>query len=170
MASGDLVMLITDVVAPSSDGAAPEQRIGASTPTEIFTMWAFLDSATNYLDFKFWLSPRYAGGGFTLLVPWLALAATTGVARWEAAIRRIADDAEDLDVSHSYDYNVVNATTASAAGEIAYDSILFTDGADSDGIVAGEWGWLRLRRVPGDSNDTMGETIFLFDAPIGKET
>lgn len=169
MATNDLVVLVTDISAPSVDGAYPDVRAGGSTPGEIFTVWAFIDTATSYLDLKFWLSTRYSGNGLTFILPWAATAATTGAVHWEAAIRRIADDAEDLDASHTYDYNSVNATTASAAGELDYATITFTDGADMDNLVAGEWAYLRIRRVPGDASDNLGEIALLFDA-IGKET
>jgi hypothetical protein len=101
------------------------------------------------------LSPQYGGGGLTVRIRWSATSATSNAVRWEAAFRRIDDDAEDVDTSHTYDYNGVTATTASASGEVDYTTITFTAGADMDSLAAGESFVLRLRRKADDAADTM---------------
>ena len=67
----------------------------------------------------------------------------------------VADDAEDLDTTaHTYDYNAVVATAPSAVGEVAYDNITFTNGADMDSVVAGDYFILRVTRDPTPSSGT----------------
>ncbi len=70
-------------------------------------------------------------------------------------MRRIQDDAEDIDASHTYDYNDVDDTAASASGELSYPTLAFTDGADMDSWAAGEVAIIRVRRNASHANDTM---------------
>jgi hypothetical protein len=99
----------------------------------------------------------------------MASSATSGVCRWGAAIRRLNDDAEDLDSAHTYDYNDTDDTAASASGELSYPTIAFTDGADMDSLADGETFILRVRRNASHANDTMtGDAELLM--PVGKET
>ncbi len=116
--------------------------------------WAFDDSSTEYVDALVRLGDNYGGGGLTLTLHWSS-GVTSGVAVLGAALRRIQDDAEDLDTSHTYNFNTVNATTASAAGEVGYADITFTDGADMDSLSAGELAILRVQRVGGNGSDTL---------------
>jgi hypothetical protein len=97
----------------------------------------------------------YDGGGLTITLVWSAASATTNVTRWGIGIRRVADDAEDIDGSHTYDYNDVDDTTASASGEVSYPTITFTDGADMDSWADGEIAIVRVRRNASHANDNM---------------
>jgi len=155
MASGDVVGYLVAVVPPATAYATPDARAGGSTPAESFPVWDFDDTTVESLDFHGVLSPQYGGGGLTVRIRWSATSATSNAVRWEAAFRRIEDDAEDVDTSHSYDYNGVTATTASASGEVDYTTITFTSGADMDSLAAGESFVLRLRRKADDAADNM---------------
>lgn len=107
------------------------------------------------MDYLCRLSNDYAGGGLTFTLPWSATSATSGVCRWGIAIRAFPDDTEDADGSHSYDFNDVDDTAASASGELSYPTITFTNGADMDSWAAGELAIVRVRRNASHANDTM---------------
>lgn len=96
MASGQVVVQILDIMPPAATFAALTVRAGGSTPAERVLVWAFDASTIEYLDFKCYLLPNYAGGGITFTLPWSAASATSNATRWGIAIRRVQDDAEDI--------------------------------------------------------------------------
>jgi len=170
MASGDIVGIIGHVVQPAATYAAFDTRPGGSTPAEAVPVYDFDDTTEEYIDIPCRLE-GYDGGGLTLTFDWSATAATSGDARWRAAIRRIADDAEDVDTAHTYDFNEVNDTAASVSGERSRVSIPFTDGADMDSLADGEDFILRIARESGDAGDTMvGDAELWADSIVIKET
>lgn len=170
MASGDVVVLVSEVIPPATLFGVFSTRAGGSTPAEQVPIWYFDAATAWYLDFYCFLK-GYAGGGLTFTIPWMAATATTGVSRFGLAIRRIQDDAEDLDTSQTYDFNEVDATTANVSGEVAYDTITFTSGADMDSLANGEAFILRFYRNAAHANDTMaGNAQLLASQLIGAET
>jgi hypothetical protein len=170
MATGQIVAQVLRANPPATLYATPDSRAGGSTPAENVPVWDFDDTTAEFMDFLCYLSASYAGGGLTIVLPWSATSATTGDVLWQAAIRRVADDAEDVDTAHTYDYNSASADTApSASGEISYPTIAFTSGADMDSLAAGEVFILRVKRLPTDAADTMAGDAELW-LPIVKET
>ncbi len=171
MASGDPILEVLEVLPPGSSAAGLRFLTGGATPAERVPVWLFDDTSVEYLDFLCRLSDKYAGGGLTLTLPWSATSATSGAVVWGAAIRRLTDDAEDFDTTaHSYDFNDASAVTApSAVGELSYDTITFTDGADMDSLAAGELCIVRVRRDPTNGSDNMSGDAELW-ALSGKET
>ena len=155
MASGDTVGIILAVVPPATTYATPDARAGGSTPAESFPVWDFDDTTAEHLDLHGILATGYGGGGLTVRIRWMATSATTGNVQWQAAFRRINDDAEDVDTSQTYDYNSTTVTTATASGEVDYATITFTSGADMDSLAAGESFVLRIKRNAADAADTM---------------
>lgn len=153
MASGQIMTLI-EMPSPTTSFAPLSVRTGGSSPAENMPCWLFDQSAIEYKDFWVYLS-NYGGGGLTLTIPWAAVSATTGVVRWSAALRAIPDDTEDVDVAQTYDFNDTDATTATASGELAYDTVTFTNGADMDSIANNQVGILRIRRNASHANDTL---------------
>ena len=155
MASGQVVGLIYQVIPPAATYATPSRRAGGSTPAENFPVWLFDPGTAEHLDFYGQMTGAYSGGGITVQIKWSA-DATSGNCEWQAAFRRVADDAEDVDVSHTYDFNSLIVTPASVAGEVKYSAITFTNGADMDSVVAGDMFVLRIKRDAADvTNDTM---------------
>ncbi len=152
MASGQIFGLF--YTPPATTYATLDTRAGGSTPAEAFPVLDFDDTTAEYADFYGFLQ-GYGSGGLTLKLPWSATSATSGDVVWGAAIRRIADDAEDIDTSQTYDFNTVTDTTASASGECSIPSITFTDGADMDSLANGEPFILRIYRNAGSGSDTM---------------
>lgn len=168
MASGALVLQHqTWQPLTGTSGAYPSHIAGGSTPNERYRVWTFPDAAARYLDVLVALK-GYAGGGLTLRIGWSSLA-TTNNAVWQCAFRRIADDADDMDTSHTYDFNTVTATTASAVNELSYDNITFTDGVDMDSFADNEMAILRILRDPAHASDSLANTAYLWGI-FGYET
>jgi hypothetical protein len=146
MASGDVVGIIQAVMPPAANSATPDVRTGGSTPGEQFVVWDFDASADEYMDYLVSLQ-GYAGGGLTVTMPW---SASTGVAaltcQMGLAVRALVDDAEDVDSSHTYLFNTVIDVAPSAAGEVTYPTVTFTDGADMDSWADGQLAIVRARR------------------------
>lgn len=153
MASGDAVLIVYRSMTLGANGATPEILDGGSTIVEKIDVWQFDDTAVEYLDFLVALE-GYEGGGLTIKLKWSAEAAVNEC-EWEVAFRRFADDAEDLDSSHTYLFNAVTATAPSAINEVSYDDITFTDGADMDSFADGEIAVMRLRRNATSGNDDL---------------
>lgn len=163
MASGDTLCIFTarDGVPTATAGATHGILAGAATPAEGVPTLAFDAATDESVDFLGILPRAYGGGGLTLTLHW-ASTATSGAVVWNAAFRRIADDAEDINTTaHSYDYNAVTATTASAAGEVDYATITFTNGADMDSLAVGELFVLRINRDADNGSDDMAGDALL---------
>ena len=169
MASGDVVGFILDVLPLAASQAAPDRRAGGSTPAEQVRVWDFDAATDEFLDYKVALE-GYDGGGLTITLVWTASTAEgSGNVIWNVAIRRMADDAEDIDTSHTYDFNSVTAGAPSASGEVGYDNVTFTDGADMDSWADGEVAIVRVRRDADNASDTMAGDAELWGIVV-KET
>lgn len=149
MASGNTLLILTPqaAVPPATLGATFDTIAGTSTPAEAVPVLDFDDTTVEYADFYGVMPRNYAGGGLTLTIVWSAAAATNkGI--WSAAFRRVEDDGEDLDTTaFTYDYNTTgDIDPASVVGEVAYDTITFTDGADMDSVAVGDYFILRVKR------------------------
>ena len=173
MASGDTLLILTpqDYVPPATIYATLDFMVGTSTPAENIPVLDFDDTTQEYADFYLAMPAAYSGGGITLTVVFSAAETSTDVIAWQAAFRRVADDAEDLDTTaHTYQYNEVIATAPSVVGEVAYDDITFTNGADMDSVVAGDYFILRVTRDPTPSSGTDVTGDGSLHALIMKET
>lgn len=168
MASGSPVVQIIAEMFPGANFPQPTRRVGGSTPAEGIRVLAFDAAAIEYMDYLCELV-GYAGGGLTISFKSSAATATTGVTRWGIAFRRDADDAEDVDTAQTYDFNELDVTAPSASGEITYDNITFTDGADMDSLANGDTFIMRVRRNASHANDTMTGDAELWSI-VGKET
>lgn len=169
MASNDVVGQIWRILQPATLFATLDARAGGSTPAENYTVYDFDDTTAEYLDYLCYLGPNYAGGGLTITLPWTATSATSNAVVWRAAIRRL-NTSEDVDASHSYDFNSASASSAPATnGQPVYPTVAFTSGADMDSLVAGEMFILRVGRLPTDAGDTMTGDAELW-LPVIRET
>ncbi len=166
MASGDTLLILTPFhnSPPATLYATFDTLTGAATPAESVPVLDFDDTTAEYADFYCVLPTTYAGGGLTVILGYSTVD-TTDVVDWECAIRRVADDAEDLDTTaHSYDFNGVVDTAPSVIGEVAYATITFTSGADMDSLAAGEYFILRVTRdpTPDSGTDVTGDASLHF--------
>ena len=168
MASGDPVVEVVSILPPETLFGRPDRRLGGSTPKENVRLYDFDPTTIWYLDFICRLH-GYGGGGLTFNLDWSASTATTGETRWGIGIRRFQVDAEDLDAAHTYDYNDVDDTAPSLAGEVVTAVITFTNGADMDSWADGELGIVRVRRNASHANDDMAGDAELWNL-FGKET
>jgi hypothetical protein len=150
--SGTVIARVIREMPPASTAASHTIIAGTSSPAENIPVLAFDDTTTEYMDFLCELSPQYSGGGLTVRIAWTTASATTNVCRWQIGIRAMPDDAEDLDTTvfdysaAGYTNNNLEATAPSAAGEVVYDNIAITNGANMDSLAAGEMFILRIRR------------------------
>lgn len=160
---------ILAIMPPATLAPALDVRPGGSTPAEQVKLYDFDDTTIEYLDLLCRMSDSYTGNGLTFDFGWSATSATSGDVEWEAAIRRIADDAEDIDGAHTYLFNAVTSTAPSASGEISNDVITFTNGADMDSVAAGENFILRMRRNAA-ADDLVGDAELWAGLMVGSET
>jgi hypothetical protein len=158
MASGDSLLLFPAAagVAPGATFATFDILVGASTPAESVLILDFDDTTQEYIDFYGVMPQHYSSTtGVTLKLFYSAAEAATDVVEWQAAFRRVADDAEDLDTTaHTYVFNATVDTAPSVVGEVGVATITFTDGADMDSVVAGDYFILRVSRDPSPSSGT----------------
>lgn len=148
MASGDTLLILRpgNGTPTATLSAGLSSIAGASTPAERFTVLAYDDTTVEHWDFELTMPQSYGGGGITLVFK-SGGAAASGNYVLSAAFRRVEDDTDDLDTSsHTYDYNDTSAITApSVIGEVGYDSLTFSSGADMDSVAAGDMFVLRVR-------------------------
>jgi len=152
MASGDTLCTFfpADGEPPSSNYATPDTRNGV-------LVLDFDDTTQESMEFAGFMPRHYAGGGITITLGWMATDTTVTPHNcvWEAAFKSVSDDADDLDSKAFAAVNHTGAVAeASASGEVAYDTITFTDGADMDSVAAGEYFRLIVARDSDDTNAT----------------
>lgn len=151
-------------VQPATTFATEDVRAGTSTPAENFPVYAFDASTDEYLDFLCRLHPNYvSGSGINVRLPWTSASATSGATLWGVGVHAFVDDADDMDGSHSFTFVHSGCTAPSAAGEIVYDTIGLSSGANMDSMSAGEVFWLRVYR---DANGTNGTDDMTGDAQL----
>ena len=159
MASGDSLVVFIPQQAefPDADFATLDTILTASAdePDHVMPVLDFDPGTTEeYCYFRGFMPRHYGNGGLTVTIGWSS-DATTGVCRWALAFKSVTDDADDLDTKQFAAPNTVDATTASAAGEVDYATITFTNGADMDSVAAGEYFILEVSRNSSNANDTL---------------
>lgn len=142
MASGDTLAIFTalDNTPPASNGATFDTR--NAHPVLDF------DATTDEEAVFSMVMPRnYDGGGVTVRSGAMASTATSGTYVLQGAFERHQDDTDDLDSDGFASFQSSGAITApSDSGEVGYDDITFTDGAQMDSVAAGESFRLKIRR------------------------
>jgi len=169
MASGDaLFQLDPDSGMPPVGNAATLNSVSAVVTTDdnsLVRVLAFDGGSTDeFMDWRVVLPDSYAGTtGLTFTFIWSAATATSGEVVWGISIRRVDDDAHDLDTTFAYAYNESGAVTApNLLNEVGYDDITFTDGTDMDDWAVGEMAIIRVRREASDTtNDDMAGDAYL---------
>ena len=117
------------------------------------------DAAADETAYFSSVMPRnYAGTtGLTVTIHWSATSATSGTCVWDVAFEAQPDDTFDLDADGFAAIQTVSATTATATGELAYDVITFTDGAQMDSVAVGESFRMSVMRNIDPSDDMAGD-------------
>lgn len=101
------------------------------------------------------LPRHYDGGGVTVMLVWMADGVVVNEVVWDAQFERHADDAFDLDGDGFAAVQSVTATAPSVDGEVSYDDIAFTNGAEMDSLAAGESFRLKIRRDADNGADDL---------------
>ena len=125
-----------------------------------------LDADATTDETVYWeafLPAHYAGGGLTCNIAWMATSATTGTARFEAAIERHDDEVTDLDADSFATANSAGGAAPATSGAVEYTAITFTNGAQMDSLAVGEHFRFLLRR---DADGTTGTDDMTGDAEI----
>ena len=171
MASGDILWVCEPLAgqAPDTNPAGLAWIAGASNHQ--IPVLTYDASTQEYMDFKCFMPAHYDGGGCTLTLVWSAdQTATTDNVKWDAQFKRIQDDAESQDTAAYATEQTVTAVEPTATGEVAYDDITFTDGAQMDSTAAGEGFYLRISRDSADAADTLETNDVELHLAILKET
>lgn len=150
MASGDSICIFT----PQQNEPTASAFATFDTRNAIAVL-DFDDTTDESAVFGGVLPRNYAGGGLTVTIIWMATSATTAEVRWDVQIERHQDDTDDLDADTFAAVQSVTATTASASGEPAYDTIAFTSGAQMDSLAAAESFRLKITRDANHADDDM---------------
>ncbi len=158
MSSGDALCVwrALDNEPPDADYATLDTILTASAdePDDVVPVLDFDPGATQeYSAFSAVMPEHYGGGGLTLTLMW-ASDATTGNVKWDAAFKSFTVDADDLDSKAYAAIQTATEATASAAGEIQYTDIAFTN-AQIDGLLKNEYFRLTITRDSADGADTM---------------
>lgn len=150
MASGDMLAVVTALAnePPSSNYATLVQRNG-------HWLLAFDAGTDESAVFTLVMPDHYGGNGIDVSLRWAAATATSGNCIWDVAIERINDDVQDIDSDSFAAANSVTAAAASASGELSYDSVTFSDGADMDSVAAGDVYRIKITRDADNASDTM---------------
>lgn len=154
MASGDLLAVYTalDVQFRASASATLDSR-------NEHPVLDFDAAVTEEAVFPFVMPPHYGGGGVTVTVAWMSSTVAGGAAgpRWEGDWERHQDDAFDLDADGFVGGTLqgVSPDPPSLSGEVSYDDITFTDGAQIDSLAVNESGRFKLVRNHDHADDTM---------------
>lgn len=158
MASGDTLIVLTpqSCTPPETVPATLDVIQGAdSVSKESFPVLDFDAAQDEYMDWFCVMPENYGGGGITATIVWAAISDQSNACQFEAALRAIEDDTEDIDTTdHAYSYQVVAASPAGTAGEVSHDDITFTDGAQMDNVNTGDYFVFRLMRDVSDDSMT----------------
>jgi len=165
---GNTVQILA-IMPPATLAPTIDLRVSATVPNEQLKIFDFDDTTIEYLDLLCRLGSSYGGGGLTFDLTWFAASAVAGDVEWEAAIRRLADDAENFDSAHTYVFQAVTSTAPGTSGNPKYAQITFTDGAQMDSLAAGERFILRMRRNP-PADDMVGDASLWAGLMTGSET
>lgn len=93
------------------------------------------------------LPTGYAGGGVRVTVFCALATATTGTVGWDVAFERTDASGLDIDADSFATAQTITATTVpSTSGKVLALSVNVANGADMDGLIAGELFRIRVRR------------------------
>ena len=116
----------------------------------------FDDTANEVAQWPFMLPQHYGGSGIDVIVV-QAAAAATGDLAYNGYFRSFTDDVDNLLATAFNAWSAAQANQAidapSVVGELTYDTIAFTDGAQIDSLAAGEKGIFMLERDAQDATN-----------------
>ena len=155
MASGDTIAGIIREQPPATDYATPDET---AAPLPIYD---FNDATTQTMYFLCQMAGQYDGSSsINVILPWkFSTYVGSQTCDWEVSFYRIQDDTDTVESFTFAAAQTVLDTEASAAGELSYASITFTN-AQADGVQPNELFVLRVVR------DATGGTASPGDAEL----
>ena len=159
MASGDTLLIWTALNNELTDADYATLDFilttSADEPDDIVPVLDFDPGATQeFATFSGFMPNHYAGTtGITVTLVWTS-EATSGDVKWDVALKRIADTTNILSLAYGA-VNTVTTTTDGTARDLNTSAITFTDGADMNSVVAGDYFRLTVTRDSADAADTM---------------
>lgn len=169
MASGDALLewFPFSNEPPDADFATTDTILSTSSdePDDVYPVLDFDPGSTQEFAVLSGVMPEhYGGGGLTLDIGWVT-EATSGNAKWDAALKNLAAGVNILTAT----YAAVNTQTTAANGTarvIVVTTITFTDGADMDSVLKNEFFHLLVTRDSADAADTINsndlELLFIY--------
>lgn len=121
------------------------------------------DATTQEISIFTAVMPRnYGGGGVTVYVHSVMASASSGTLGWEVAFERMSDGGTtDIDSdSFAASQTISTSTVTGTVGGVLVQNVSITNGANMDGIVAGDSFRIRIRRDVASDNAT-GDAEFL---------
>ena len=158
MASGDTLAIFTPASSepPASDFATFDIR-------NVVLVLDFDDSTTESIEFAGFMPRNYDGGGLTVTVGYMMTTATASdTVDLEVSFKSISDDSDDIDSKSFAAANAALSTVATVSGEVKYEAITFTDGADMDSIAAGEYFRMKFARDASGGTASPGDLELVF--------
>lgn len=160
MASGDTLCIFYPANAepPSSNYATFDTRNGV-------LVLDFDDATSESVEFAGFMPRHYDSSGITVTLGWMFTSSGTpgtDTCVWDVAFKSVTDDADDLDTKAFGAAKSVTATSATADGEVAYDTIAFTHGAEMDSVAAGEYFRMSVARDAASGTASPGDAELVF--------
>ena len=156
-ASLDTLIIFTPLhnSAPATRFATVDTFADGSTPTLTHLVLDFGDEATNteFADFIAVMPGQYGTEALEVVISWSSNA-TSGNVKWDVAWKSVTSDVDDLDTKAFAAIQTFTDATASAAGEVVYAVVDFTQ-AQADSVAANEMFILRVERDSADAGDTL---------------
>jgi len=159
---------------PSGDTLAIFFPLQSEPPATVFATFDsrngvmvadFDDTVDEHLEFAGFMPRFYSDLGITVTIGWMATDTTVGPddCIWDVAFKSVSDDLDDLDSKAFASPQSVTSTEASASGEVKYETIAFTNGAQMDSIAAGEYFRMDVNRDASNvSDDLVGDAELVF--------
>lgn len=113
------------------------------------------------VHFRLYMPKHYAGAtGIDVTALVAATSVTTGNFKLEMSIERITG--QDIDADSFAAANATGDIAVSGTSGIGVDALVqFTDGADMDSVVAGDWYRLKIERVAAGASEASGDIEIL---------
>ena len=144
------------------DNQPPAANAATAATRNAHPVLAFDGATDEEAVFGGVLPTHYAGGGVTCEL-WIGFtSATTGTARWQAAIERITSTL-DIDADNFAAFQSAGVTAPATSGQFTKAAITFTNGSQMASLAAGEAFRLKVRR---DADGTSGTDDITSDAEL----
>ncbi len=132
--------------------------------------WGFHHNTVQYLDFLAYLHGYDGGGLYVRIIFTCPHFPATDEVTWACRMRRIADDAEDMDTSHTYTSGGGTAVTVpDVQGEVKHATITLSDGSTIDNWSDQELAVVRVYRNATDLGDDHDDPAHLLGVLIEEQ-